>query len=260
MFSQAVQSVLGGVYPATRNSHGGIDYATAGFLLSLIEARNPLNLVEVGVASGVSSCLMLALLERMESRATLSSFDLGVTVYEHPSLPIGHLVKELFPAGTPSWRLHTQAMSADIAGRISGPSDFVFIDANHDHPWPAIDSIMAVGFTKPGSPILLHDINLPYVNPEFDNWGAVYLYRDWPGEKLCHPPDGLATSGAIIRSKNANKDANQLMDIIEAYPAAVRVVPDHARKLGAAAGSLFSAATHKRFTALLAKLEGNLSG
>lgn len=119
-FFETVQSVLGSVYPATRSSHGGIDDATAGFLLSLIETHKPVNLVEVGVASGGSSCLMLSLLERMESRARLTSFDPGVTVCEHPSLPIGHLVKELFLAGTPSWRLYTEAMSADIAGRISG--------------------------------------------------------------------------------------------------------------------------------------------
>ncbi len=253
VFSETVRSVLG-FYGDTRSSHGGIDFHTAGHLLSLIEADKPVNLVEIGVASGASTCLILRLLEEMSSQATLSSFDLGRTIFQAPEKAIGHLVRETFPSGTPSWRLHVGMMSSDVARTISGKSDFVFIDANHEHPWPAIDTLMAINFTKPGCLILHHDINLPRIRPEFNSWGAVHLYDDWPGQKRSYPTDGLATSGAIVLYKTVSKNANILMDIIEGHPPETKIPPGVQRRLEESAGQFLRGKSLQRFTKILGTL------
>lgn len=253
LFSDTVRSVLQH-YGQTRSSHGGIDFHTAGHLLSLIEATKPVNLVEIGVASGASTCLILRLLEKMNSTAVLSSFDIGRTVFQAPDMAIGHLVRETFPEGTPAWRLNTGMMSSDVARTIEGKADFVFIDANHEHPWPAIDTLMAISFTKPGCLILHHDINLPRIRPEFDSWGAAHLYDEWPGHKQSYPTDSLATSGAIVLNKSASKNAEILMDIIEGHPSEGKIPPVLQRKLVDAAGTFLKGKTLQRFTKIIDSL------
>lgn len=254
MFSEPVRSTLL-FYAETRISHGGIDYHTAGFLLSLIESARPRNIVEIGVASGASTCMMLKFFEAIGHHTALSSFDLAQTVYNHPDKPIGHLVHKTYPDGAPGWQLNLGTMSSDVATLIDGKADFVFIDANHNHPWPALDTLMALGFAKPGSFIQHHDINLPRIKPELDSWGAVHLYDDWPGEKRCYPTDSIATSGAIVLYPTVAKNAKILMDIIEAHPAQVKIREDVARKLEVAAEKFLSPKPLDRFRKILGKLQ-----
>ena len=65
----------------------------------------------------------------------------------------------------------------------AGSVDLAFIDANHYHPWPLLDVLHLSTVMARNSWLILHDINLPVIAPQFAAWGARYLFDAWPFEK-----------------------------------------------------------------------------
>ena len=73
---------------------------------------------------------------------------------------------------------------------------FLFIDANHRHPWPTLDLLGALDYLAPGATVVLHDINLPVIHPEYSDWGAKHLFDSLAVEKEA-AQDGEDNIGAI---------------------------------------------------------------
>jgi hypothetical protein len=65
------------------------------------------------------------------------------------------------------------------------PIDFLFIDACHQHPWPALDLLALSRFLKEGAVVALHDIQLIFKKKSWARRqdGPRDLYRSWRGQK-----------------------------------------------------------------------------
>jgi len=71
---------------------------------------------------------------------------------------------------------------------------FVFIDADHQHPWPLLDLLRVAPYVRGGGWILLHDIRLGTMGvtaKERDDslsygapFGAEWLFDRWPFRKI----------------------------------------------------------------------------
>ena len=178
---------LDSLYPPPAWAAGALPRHDAQFLLDVIHANQPATVVEIGVASGVSSAVILSALDALPDPAarTLRSCDIVPRCYFDSNYATGEAVASMYPTPRARWVLNTDLDTRRLSQTASPASiDLTFIDANHYHPWPLLDLLHLSVAATPWSWVVLHDINLPLVSPDFQAWGAKWLFEAWPLAKV----------------------------------------------------------------------------
>jgi predicted O-methyltransferase YrrM len=178
----------------------GIGEADAGFLLELIAREAPARVLELGVAAGTSSAAILFALDQLPEpeQRVLHSADLRAVCYFSPQHATGAAVAAIYPDHRAQWRLDVNTDGRRLRQRVDpGSADVIFIDANHQHPWPLLDVLHLAPCAKPGAWIALHDIRLPELYPEYPEHGAMWLFDEWPFDKLAGT--GPASNTGAVR-------------------------------------------------------------
>jgi predicted O-methyltransferase YrrM len=178
---------------------GHVSGADATFLHEMICALQPETIVELGVASGVSSAVILHALDQLPAaeRRALYSVDVRPTCYFDEAYQTGQACREMYPAARAHWHTAFEADARDTAKVLpAGSVDLTFIDANHSHPYPLLDLLQATAFAKPGSWVIFHDVDLPIQHPQFQTYGPRWLFHKWPFNKI-KAFDRWASIGAV---------------------------------------------------------------
>ena len=110
--------------------------------------------------------------------------------------------------------------------------DFLFIDANHRHPWPCVDILFAIEYLSNDSVICLHDINLPSVNKNFQSFGVKYIFDELM--EIFHytvSTDDIPNIGAInISGKHQKQELKQIVkNCISLYKWETDIVNDEVK-------------------------------
>ncbi len=161
---------------------GGISNEESYFLYNIIQTFNPKNIVEVGVASGWSSSIILmAVNDLMKANPNedykFCGIDIDTHCYYDKSLPVGYTIDEVIPADGYKGEIVRDRSVFAIQHRYQpNEIDLIFIDANHKHPYPAIDMLVALPYLTENAVVVLHDTNLPLINSDFPSNGAKYLF------------------------------------------------------------------------------------
>ncbi len=182
---------------------GPITAGDAFFMAAYMAAFRPASIIEVGIASGISSSFMLFAAEKLEllshHRIFLHSVDLFL---KHPKFntEIGRVVWMNFPNLQQYWKAYLGETLADVAINRrdeivsnDGPT-LAFIDANHLHPWPLVDLVAASTLVPSGSWVMLQDTQV------MERWlancveqkvpcprpcrGVNFVSTLWPGKKI----------------------------------------------------------------------------
>ncbi len=164
---------------------GAVNDFDVKFLCDLIKKHRPKNVFELGVASGMSSSFILRALQRIAEDCQLYCLDFRQQYYVDKSKPVGYLIDEIIPAPGCGFEIHRGCWSGD-AEQIVGDNqlDLIFIDANHMHPWPTLDTIMLLPLTNQNAWIVHHDIALQ-TKPGFDHGiGPFNVFDEFPAPKL----------------------------------------------------------------------------
>ena len=171
------------VFKLPKWTAGHISSGDAAFLAEMVAAHEPRTVVEVGVASGASSAALLHALDQLpqpDSRV-LHSCDVRATCYFNEAYETGQACAEMYPSPRAQWQRDWTADVARLRGVLPANSvDLTFIDANHAHPFPLLDLLHATAFAKPGSWVVLHDIELPLKHPQYQIYGPRWLFQAWP--------------------------------------------------------------------------------
>lgn len=169
-------------------ARGTIMAEDARFLRALVIEARPGIAVELGVASGCSSLVILHALSHVhgegDDRVRLYAFDVADRCYFDPQHPTGAAVGEFAPHLLPHYRL--TCGDARDARRVlpSGAVTFAFVDANHFHPWPVLDLIALRPLLAPGAWVTLHDVRLPALQARsLRGHGPAHIFDAWPFEK-----------------------------------------------------------------------------
>ena len=178
---------LRALYPAPAWALGSTPPGDAEFLLAMVTQQAPVTVVELGVAAGVSSAVLLYSLDTLPEIAggrVLHSCDVQPSCYFDAERATGGATATMYPRPRAAWNLDTNTDARRLASKLPPASvDLTFIDANHFHPWPLLDLLHMTAVAKPGSWVILHDTNLPIVNPACQASGAKWLFDEWPFEK-----------------------------------------------------------------------------
>lgn len=188
----------------------------AAFFAGLVIEAKPGRLLEVGVASGWGSCVLL---EALESAGLHSSHLYGVDIADRffydANYATGQCVPDVFPERMPRYHLTTSVTLGEYAPSIgSGLLDFVFIDAHHMHPWATLDLLAVISFVRPGSWIAMHDLNLSRKeDQEHRNRGPKYLFEGWDQDKI-HSVQEPTMAGAIRLGSDCSVHLPLILDIL----------------------------------------------
>lgn len=206
-------------------SSGHIGHVEAAFVTAMVRAIEPAQVVEIGTAAGGSSSVFLHALHDLPRRPdqprALHSWDTVTMCYFDRTRAVGAMVAELVP-DLPRWpdvswvlRQGTAVEAAQTGTRYP----LAMIDANHIPPHPAHDLLMLLPVLAPGAWVILHDIHMDILWPQWvggrvNQGGAVILWRELRAA-------GLPTMDAGPRS---NIGAVQIRDPAAAAPVVRRIL------------------------------------
>lgn len=187
----------------------------ASFFAGLLIKTKPKKVVEVGVASGWGSVILLEALSRSECLdSQYYGVDIAPRFFYDEKYATGQAVQEVVPELVNRYRLLTGRAIAEVATEIGGDIDFAFIDAHHMHPWATFDLLSLLPFLKPGTWVALHDLNLcRKEDQEHRNRGPKYLFEGWEEDKA-HSMQVPTMAGAIRIGDDPGKHLPLLLDIL----------------------------------------------
>ena len=161
------------------------------------------------------------------------SYDAGSAYYADPSKPLGAALDDMLPAELHEMvEIRFPVFAVDLPEHHEERSlSFVFIDANHMHPWPTLDFLAVLPLLADGAEVALHDIDLPNrgTNPQY---GAKCLFDGL--EVVKHREPEQHNIGSVIVPPDRDALIRQLLTILrghewETQPAEHRIEPLLAR-------------------------------
>lgn len=187
----------------------------ACFFAGLAMTTKPKKIVEVGVASGWGSVILLKALAQAGVRnPEYFGVDISSRFFCDASYATGQAVREVVPDLAPCYQLLTGRSIAEVAPDIGGGIEFGFIDAHHMHPWATLDLLSLLPFLATQSWVALHDVNLcRKEDQEHCNRGPKYLFDAWDHDKL-HSVQVPTMAGAIRVGSNPEEHLSLLLDIL----------------------------------------------
>jgi hypothetical protein len=196
--------------------------------------------VEIGTASGFSTAVLCHALNFASQAGVINcdfqvvSYDITPRFYADRSKRVGDAAREQLP---PQLMEHIvfrhPAFARDVKQHHGdGEIKLLFIDASHKHPWPVLDLLASLDCLSPGATVLLHDINLPLINPAFQVWGAKFLFDDLDVQKDVPMDNRMPNIGSIKVPENKEQLRGQLLDIIGRHQWEVEVPEEYLDSLG----------------------------
>jgi predicted O-methyltransferase YrrM len=203
---------------------GTISFYDACYLLRrALESRTEV-VVEIGTASGFSTvflCHALSLAARagfIASNFEVVSYDLNPRFYADESRKTGDAAREVLE---PDLLQHVVFRSPATALMVpmhhaQENLSLMFLDANHEHPWPTLDLLATLDCLAPGAEVVLHDINLP-LRSENTAWGVKHLFDAVDTQKEVDSVDPLPNIGSLTIPADKDAFRDQLLSILCAH-------------------------------------------
>ena len=189
-----------------KNSGWQIKRKVSYFINGLIRKLKPKNCLEIGVADGGSSILILNAI-KYNPKASLISLDLNTQLYYNQSKKTGYRVNQYFPELTKNWKLFTGQQPHKFLIKLNMKFDFVFLDTAHSAPGEFLNFIELLPFLNENAILVLHDILWHFHSKIKFYPSNVYLYPVIYGDKvlLKNENGSLENVGAVFLYNNQEK-------------------------------------------------------
>ncbi|MFI3249377.1 MAG: class I SAM-dependent methyltransferase [Eubacteriales bacterium] len=164
------------------------------FVHGLIRYMKPKRILEIGVAEGGGSVVILNAIEDTPE-TTLTSIDLMETCWNDSTKGVGFACLEKYQSNK-QWEMHLGKDPSEIIEELAkeGKFDFLILDTAHVHPIESLNFLSVFPFLTENCTMVLHDIGEYEGNEErYSNFPAVpfackLLFDTLVGEKRVLPP------------------------------------------------------------------------
>ena len=164
--------------------YGSISAVEAMFLQKALVDIKADRVLEIGTAAGISTGL-IGLFMNDYGGSELYSVDLHKNFFANKTKRTGYLAAEIHQKGLPKTEVILEKMTTDLGDMFADKLfDAVFIDANHQHPWPTLDMIACIPFLRKGGIMLHHDLALYTQQNPVLGIGPKFLYDQIPESSL----------------------------------------------------------------------------
>lgn len=137
-----------------------MSFNESALLSGLIKKLKPAKILEIGVAAGASTCVILKAINEMDTPASFFSCDLSENHYSLKNKKTGFLVDDLMPHLRPSFTFFSGDIYPKFADEIGNEIDFVLLDAAHFLPGEILDFIAVLPNLSNNATVVLHDTSL----------------------------------------------------------------------------------------------------
>lgn len=182
----------------------------ARFINGLIRKNKLKNCLEIGVAHGGSSILILNSIKDIEN-SVLVSLDLNSEVYNEPNKKTGYRVNQYFPELAKNWKLYTGDQPHKFLENLNIKFDFLFLDTTHVSPGELLNFIEALPFLNENAIVVVHDLlwhfgkNTKYKYKFFPS--CISLFPSLYGDKILIKSKigGISNTGAVFLYPNQER-------------------------------------------------------
>lgn len=172
-----------------RKGWGSISALEAMYIQEKIREHKPRNFIEIGMASGMSGGLIARFLFE-NGQGKLVTIDHDNTFFGDKTKDNGFLIEAILEDVPANVVKKPFTVGLDIGNLEDGPFDMAFVDANHYHPWPLLDTMCLYPFMC-GSKLVIHHDRQLYKNQQIVyGIGPKYLYDQFPCERREVPTNG----------------------------------------------------------------------
>ena len=191
-------------YTITKNKCSEMWDNQREFLNGVIRKFRPKKIVEIGVAKGGGTSIILNAIKDIKN-SHLYSIDLS------SNEKIGICVKKYFPEYLNKWSLFTGNIAAYFIEKIGDNIDMVFIDSAHFEPGEILDFLIILPFVKERAIIGFHDIGNQITKAGKNNtrreWAPYLIFNIIKGQKYFPSGNYFLTKdiGVIKLEKNQKK-------------------------------------------------------
>lgn len=200
-----------------------------GFLCGLLRDFQPKKVVEVGVATGATTAVIMNCLSIMGSDARMYSVDLNKECYRRKHKVSGFQLKEV-EKYLPNYSNHQFLLGSilpKVIDRIGGEIDFVVLDTVHSLPGELLDFLCIVPYLKDNAIVVLHDVTSNMFRGE--NAYATKIVLDAAvGDKYFDYHNKILNIGAIRISEETRKN---IANVFSAFSITWAYMPQRAELL-----------------------------
>ena len=129
------------------------------FFNNIIRKTKPKKILELGIAAGASSAIILNAIKD-DDDAHLYSIDYSERYCRDSTKKSGFLVEERFPELSAKWSCYLGKLGFEFMEEIGGEIDLCLLDTRHRNPGEILDFLMILPFMKKNGIIIIHDISL----------------------------------------------------------------------------------------------------
>lgn len=157
-----------------------------GFLCGLIKQYRPKKMVEVGVAAGGSTAVILSCINQLGLNTEVFSVDLAEAIGAHGKVAVGYLIDEVENYGIDRSHHHlllgktVAAHMEDIGDEI----DFLILDAAHSLPGELMDFLAVFPYLKKDAVVVMHDVAVHFVNKQRFDYATSILFHSVTADKF----------------------------------------------------------------------------
>lgn len=165
------------------------------FISGIIREYNPGKILEVGVASGASS---IVILDALGAGGKLYSHDYSNTDFS-TGKPAGYLL-DFLPEMKKNRILRTGGMCCNYLDEFCSDGekfDLCFLDTAHRNPGEFLDFLQILPYMKKGGILILHDISLHALKADRSPTCCI-LYSAVKGQKILPAGDFSVNIGAVV--------------------------------------------------------------
>ena len=134
----------------------------SAFLCGILKKFRPQKILEVGIASGGSTAIILQCLDMLQlNNVEMHSVDFSERFYrnmEYQSGFLGAEAKEIIKNPNIKHQFHLGNIACSFMEEIGGEIDCLILDTMHSLPGEVWDFITLLPFLKDGAVVVLHDI------------------------------------------------------------------------------------------------------
>jgi len=198
------------------------------FLEHLLEENAPKKIVEIGVAAGGTSVVILEKIREMNIETSMYSLDLSNEYYRDKSQKTGYLIDD-YLAQYPNPKVKHQKMTGDYAvnfiDSIGNEIDFLILDTVHSLPGEILDFLAIFPFLKSDAIVVLHDIMLNHLSSNKEGFATQILLDCVVADKLTPINIGKEYPGIGAFRVNIHTE-KYIEDVFNALMVTWKYIPD----------------------------------
>ena len=134
-----------------------------GFLCGIIKMIRPRKILEVGVAEGGTTAVIVKSMEILGLGCEMYSVDICDKLYNNNEYETGYVFKEQKkPDNIEHKFLYGKSIAGQIENYVGGDIDLAILDTTHRIPGEILDFLSVLPFMAENGMVVLHDTNLDY--------------------------------------------------------------------------------------------------